>query len=307
MADASSDWLAQNVASFQIDPISGEPRDAANLPWRVKPVSELMFTLLMLKHNNISFSAEKILTKAAIDEGLSMDWHELARLDPAAVAPSAIVAMFFDRCGMPYPLERDYIFSLISTGYYKAINRFPYREIELLYFFTKISDDAGRCPSSFAAKLNDAHLIGAFNKTGFGQKLPAYRYTIDDAYSLTHALFYLSDYGARPISELLDAANVERLRSDMLALVVIMTRLANYDVLGELLICLIMCGFTKLPFERMLFDAGLDMMIMQVTKSGAVPPSSVTKTRFLNGQAGFKDVYHTTLVTAVLFHLAKSL
>jgi hypothetical protein len=307
MADTTSDWLVRNVASFQIDPVGGCARDAANLPWRVKPVSELMFTLLMLKHNNIAFAAENILTKAAVDEGLSLDWHELARLDPAAVAPSVIVAMFFDRCGISYPLEKDHIFSLISTGYYKAINRFPYREIELLYFFTKIPDDARRCSPAFAAKLDDTHLIDAFNRTGFGQQLPAYRYTIDDAYSLTHALFYLTDYGVRPISELLDAANVERLRSDMLALVVIMMRLGNFDVLGELLICLIMCGFTKLPIERMLFDAGLDMMIMQVTKSGAAPPSASTKIRFLNAQAGFKDVYHTTLVTAVLFHLAKTL
>jgi hypothetical protein len=289
----SKGWLVSHAASFTIGSNTGTLTIKGNpVPWRVKPLIELMLFIVIVKRNNVQSKASLPLTDLVLSEAATFDWHELAAFDPAAISPLALTLQFFELHGRDHPFEIDYFETLQSTEYLYGMDRLPYRDMDLQYALSK----AGRPESA-------EKLPGLFQDTAFGRGQLVPRYSVDDIYSLTHALFYLTDLGQQSLDAVLDPPTRLRLRRDLVVLTVAMVRGDNCDVLGELLICWIMCGFEAGPAEQAILGAGLDRMLVRMTADGAVPPTSDVRRRLLNGEAGFADVYHTTLVAAILFAL----
>jgi len=292
-ADRSQAYLLTNSASFAIGSnseslvIQGNP-----VPWRIKPLIELVLFLVIVKANGVQSKACRPLTDMVLAEASRFDWHELAAFDPASMSPLALTLQFFALHGRAPPFEPAYFEALRSTEYLHGMDRLPYREMDLQYGLSKV----GR-PES------EAKLPVLFRDTAFGRGQLIPRYSVDDIYSLTHALFYLTDLGIRSLDTVLDGPTRHRLRRDLIQLTVVMIRGDNCDVLGELLICWIMCGIEASPTETAIMNAGLDRMLVRMTPDGAVPPTSDVRKRLLSGDAGFADVYHTTLVAAILFAL----
>jgi hypothetical protein len=56
--------------------------------------------------------------------------------------------------------------------------------------------------------------------------------------------------------------------------------------------------------ERAVFRAGMERVLATVTPEGAVAPREAVKRRADDGEATFAELYHTTLVGAMLFSLA---
>lgn len=280
-------WLHAHENDFKI-----RRDNNAAVPWQVKPLAELMFLLTALNRHGVRNSSLDELSDSAALEANRFDWHELAAYDPSAATGMALVADFFRTIGRPEPFDSRFFGSLNQIEYFEGMDRLPYRDMDLAYNLARI-----------VSPHYQQDIARWFRSTAFGRKQHVARYTIDDVYSLTHAIFYLADLGMRNPKELLDAATAARLRSELATLTGAMTRADNTDVLGELLMCWIFCGIEATPLNQIVFDHALHQMMAAVTADGAVAPTASIFHQAKEGKATFKQLYHTTLVGAFLFTL----
>ncbi len=263
-----------------------------SMPWRVKPLGELMFLVLVLQRHRIQVKRTRPLAEFVAREVERFDWHMLAGYDPSAATPLAMLADFAAIQVRTAPFERSHFENLLVTGYFNGMDRVPYRDMDLAYSLWRIGLEA-----------SPDVMEPMFAATAFGRKQHLARYSIDDIYSLTHALFYLTDIGQRPLDETLDPSLAGRLRRELVALTAIMIRADNVDVLGELLLNWMFCGLKADALEQKIFDAGVERVLGALTPSGALPSTHRSRRRALAGEAGFHELYHTTLVGALMFSL----
>lgn len=281
------EWLCRQEDGFRISRES----DAA-VPWKVKPIAELMFLLSALKRHGLNNRTLDNLSAGVMSEARSFDWHELAAYDPSAATGMALVADFFRSFNQPAPFDERYFRLLNDIDYFQGMDRLPYREMDLAW-----------CLARTISVDYDKAIPAWFASTTFGRGQHVIRYTIDDIYSLTHAVFYLTDLGLRSPDGLLDAPVAARLREELAMLTAAMVRADNTDVLGELMLCWLFCGVEHTPLNRIIFDTALDVMMNAVTAEGAVAPMARIANQARSGKATFDQLYHTTLVGAFLFNL----
>jgi hypothetical protein len=286
-AERTIGWLCKHESSFRISPADREP-----IPWQVKPLAELMFLLTALKRHGVHSASLDRLSVAASTEASQFDWHELAAYDPSAATGMALVADFFQCLGWPVPFDQRFFSALNHTGYFDGMDRLPYRDMDFAYNLERtVAPGYGK------------NIPIWFRSTAFGRRQHVVRYTIDDIYSLTHAVFYLADLGMRDPRTLLDGETAARLRAELATLTAAMMRANNTDVLGELLLCWMFCRVEPTPVNRAIFTHALHLMMGAVTADGAVAPTAKIFACAGAGEGTFKQLYHTTLVGALLFTL----
>lgn len=280
-------WLFEHERDFQIARVN-----AGAIPWQVKPLAELLFLLVVLKRHGVTSPLLDRLRAVALASGNQFDWHELAAYDPSAATGMALVADCYRTFGHAAPFDDRFFEFLNHIGYFEGMDRLPYRDMDLAYNLGRVvsPDYEGDMPRWFSA-------------TAFGRRQHIVRYTIDDIYSLTHAVFYLSDLGLRPAESMLDSATAKRLRAELVTLTAAMIRADNTDVLGELLLCWMFCDVERTWLNQAILNQALYQMSAAVTKDGAVAPSAKIFRQAEEGRATFKQLYHTTLVGAFLFKL----
>ncbi|HET6233099.1 MAG TPA: hypothetical protein VFE05_23685 [Longimicrobiaceae bacterium] len=287
-ARAAIGWLGEHQSSFRIAGMASE-----TLPWQIKPVSELVMMLTVLTRHGVRSRTLDSLTAFALAETEAFDWHDLAAFEPSAATPLAGLAEFFALHGRPPPFEMEYFDFLRAIDFFEGMDRFPYREMDTAYCYSRIGIPGQQ------EKMNLW-----FGSTAFGRGQSLTRYTLDDLYSLTHAIFYLTDMGRRPLHGNLPAEMLERLHRELVALTAMLMRADNIDLMGELLLCWILSGVAPGTRDRTVFRAGMERVLATVTPDGAVAPRNEVKRRSDAGGAGFGELYHTTLVCAMLFTLA---
>lgn len=287
-------WIGNHLSEFSLPQCSNYDNSlqSSDLAWRIKPFAELVFLLSVLKKYRQCQREIIAISDFAHSSIESFDIHGFAAYDPSAASLLALFADFFNSTNHKAPLEFDYFELLKNTGYFKGMERMPYRDMELAYNLSRLGD------LNASARMNEMFSNTAF---GRGQFLP--KYSIDDIYSLTHAIFYLTDLGFKPLSDTLDSITTSRLKRDLIGLTAIMLRNDNCDVLGELILCWIFCGVRPRNREQDLFRICVDRLIAATTDDGCVPFNSRSRERYLAGDSQFKEVYHTTLVVTIVFAL----
>lgn len=278
------DWLWTHREGFQITP---SPND--DLPWQVKPLAELMFLLTVFRRNEFEFPLSDQLGQYAMDVADGFDWHQMAAFDPSAATPLALVAKFYETESRPVPFEEAYFHFLSDIRFFEGMDRLPYRQMDFAYSMglIGINDHAARMPVFFA-------------NTAFGRGQHLARYSIGDLYSLTHAIFYLTDVGREPTARMLDPETNQRMREHLISLTALMVRGDNVDVLGELLLCCLMCGIDLQGVNGLIFQWALQSLESWYVSDGSLPPTQAKAVKAKNGTATFAEMYHTTLVSILL-------
>jgi hypothetical protein len=259
----------------------------------VKRLIELMMMLTALANHDIRSGTTSKLTQWALAHGAEFDWHQLAAYDASAASVVGIVADFFTSNNLPPPFEVEFVHSLHEIGFFEGMDRVPFREMDLSFSLGLMISPQFR---------NDLPVW--FSSTTFGQRQHLTRYSIDDLYSVTHAAFYLTNFGRSRLTDLLDKETTAHLRNELVALTVVILRADNLDVLGELLLCWLFCGVENTALHRMIFHQAFERLLCATTTEGQVVPTMRLLQRAQAGQAGFADVYHTTLVCCMVFAMA---
>jgi hypothetical protein len=167
----------------------------------------------------------------------------------------------------------------------------PYRVLDREFFFWK-AGCARREPNWYHR----------YRATSLGtQCCPAYL-DLESAYSVTHTLFYLTDFGGRPL--MLPDRDTRYIRRLVGALLVHYVRAGNWDVLGELLMLVPSVG----GCNSAIYGLAAEAFARARRADGALPANTSAATAVLEASESerddlcFQHCYHTTLV-ALFYYL----
>ena len=286
IATKGLEWLWANREGFRIQ----ESIDDVDMPWNTKPLIELMFLMSVLRRNGFDDPSINRLSDYAADVAKDFDWHQMAAYDPSAATALALALKFYQLTGKPLPFEESYFQYLAEVRFFEGMDRLPYRQMDLAHSLAVVG-----------IRDYEAYLAAWFANTAFGRGQHPARYSVGDLYSLTHAVFYLTDVGLQPDAPCLDLATNLRMRRALIHQAAIVARGDNLDILGELLLCYLMCDGNLTGREGQIFDAALQRLQAGQCDDGSLPPTRAITEKAKSGKAVFTDLYHTTLVSVLFF------
>jgi hypothetical protein len=279
-------WTARNLAYFDPEGLSPSERTFAR-----KSLAELALLLvyrvrldpapLEEDYRAVLSHIERVFARRSYREAIARD-HRAFLLYAFAYAALKL-------CGRSTPEYDRLVGQALDSGLPLTIERIPYRQLDLIHFLHLVGE--GRRAPSFADVLPLTLLAGVPNSVELKD---------DDVYAVTHALFYVTDFGLRAAEwpREFDAA-------DAASLVATLTRrsqsLGNADLTAELIASALCLGVTASPEMdsawRFLRDA------QQPDGRIAGPAGFVDEARAeeLGGPA-YRDwitSYHTTMVVAL--------
>jgi len=184
----------------------------------------------------------------------------------------------------PHPEHEKTLALAAALGLPDAIETVPYRRLDRRYFLAS-NNAAGFSPG---ADILHTHLAQATSLLGTGR---------EEAYSFTHTVFYLTDFGRIGISKTNPAhGKISQMVGSLLPQ---FARRGDWDVLGELLIV----AASLDGFDAALLQGYLDLFNAAFRADGAIPASDPTARAIAtetDRQKLFTACYHTTLVSVLL-------
>jgi len=275
-------WIHGNLRYF--DPFAQSP---ISEDVRHKAFAELALLCFLLRRHEslrslpemrdvLSFVAD--LNKNPFFETCLCRWND-------ALVPVLILTATLDAYELTRePGRRKMIQKIVQNSNVCAIERVPYRQLELRHIL-----DAG----GFAHSLPS--YCDLWNRTLLAHRPNLMFLSDDDVYSITHVLFYLSDFSATKI-DFLAEREIERIHETVVHLLGVYIRRKNWDLAAELLAaekCLRRTSRHSAMGWRLLMQAqGTD---------GRMDGPYLGKLADHQRDADhlFDACYHTTLVTAL--------
>lgn len=111
--------------------------------------------------------------------------------------------------------------------------------------------------------------------------------------------------GVHSIDDILDAPTCERMRKSIVSLAVAIARGGNIDVLGELLLCWIWIDAPLTNNNLVIFKQLLTHITHHQVDNGAIAPNMRVFQNASSGHSTVLSLYHTTMVSSVLFHMVE--
>lgn len=287
------DWHLQHIENYQPYFAAHHYReDKDTLAWRSKPLCELIFLVLILHRQGLASPEFIALEQRTLRAACGFEWEALMAEDPSSSVCVAMAMDLFALHAVPMPGLFAQFRRARSSGYFHSVLRIPFRDMDCHYMMSKVVSGS-----------DPAALDAGFAMTAFGLGKNPCSYTVNDIYSLTHALFYLTDMGAIELDRRTLGVVDGRLQRTLMILVTMMLRGDNNDVLGELLICIRICRLPLRGVEQRFCAAAMAKILAGMAPDGCVPSSARSIDRAAGGTAKFLEVYHTTLVVSILLGL----
>ena len=276
-------WLAANRGFF--DPTLRIPKDQL---FAKKAVVELAL-LVAYRHRlePAPLTPDWLALLDTVEQVASRPAYvEAAARDPRALLLYALTFAALRICGRENPEFAHVVEQCLATGYATAAERLPYRRMDLLHFLLISGFD----PSA-GSKLDETYL-----STLLAQSPNVVELNDSDVYAITHALFYLTDFGQRPATT---SADVPAILEALLRLAIAER---NADLAGELLCC-------ALPYGLANTAAGWNLLATMQQPDGRLPgPPGVVQPAPTDppGYFAWKQAYHTTIVGVLASLMAKA-
>jgi len=175
---------------------------------------------------------------------------------------------------------------LKADGYLSQLGKSPYLRLEARYYADK------------AGVEHDIESYRELAEQSLLAKPPDLPMSRSDAYTITHTVFYLSDYGFRDP----DLPSEVREQGQRLTCSILDSCVSRdkWDLAGELVITLACLGGN--PTDTPSGQAGVRCLALAQLPNGAIPgrSASVRAEESLSPAEFFSKAYHTTLVTALM-------
>jgi hypothetical protein len=286
-------WLEQNLERF--DPFRGNVEPA---PFGELPAVELSLLCSVLHRRRelrtigeIAARLEAFLDHVAAIERQPVFYEQVLRR-PATFVSHVFLSAHLRRCrSLPPDDRRPAVQRLIDSSNVTRPTRPPHRMLELRY----VLDVAG-----YRHALPEPAAL--YRGTLLAQPLNPIYLSSAEVYAVTHVVFYLTDVGSRPGGGL-DETELRRISPLLDVLLAMYIRRGNWDVTGELALCVECLGLPR----RGLHELAWDSVARGQTADGFV----VADERSANGDeerpgdedvaaAAFERHYHSTIVAALL-------
>ena len=281
------DWIDANLKLFN-------PSQRENFADRLRltPIVELSIVCLYL-HREPEFKQDARLKSflefiSKIYTNLSIREH-LLQGDETFIS-YAWIAIVLNTCGLlTGDYEQQVIQELVNFSNVQYREMLPFHRIELRNLL-----DFG----NFTHRLPSYETL--YQSSILSKPLNILYMTDRDIYSVTHVLFFLSDFGWRPLT-MISPSQLEQICRKVEQRLKMCIQRKNWDLVGELLICYHCLGENT----SMLYRAGWQALIDAQWESGAVPGPNYKQMKSENFEDSkqqeyvFQQCYHTTLVAAL--------
>jgi len=193
-------------------------------------------------------------------------------------------------------ISRESLQQIIDVGNVLSVERLPFRLLELRYFL-----DLGGFRHNMPSEAD------IFSRTFLDQDFDLASIMDSDIYSITHTIFYLTDFGGR-VSPLLSGEREESLLELLEFLLGMVIHARNWDLVAELILsyrCIRSHDSTlvKLGWKALQLNQGQDGSIRDLTlsKKGL----KRFKDKASRKKYEFRRRYHATLTTVMAGFLGK--
>jgi len=287
LANRALDWVERNLTSFE--PFKGEAEP--NIP-RQQALVELAMLSMYLKRLPDFANPRLRLYLQFISHVYNMPLFKerLVRVTRDFI-PQAFLRVILRETGLDTgDHEWEAVQTLIDSGNVCSSERPPYAMLELRHLL-----DLGQF----------AHGLPSYSelyRSSFASKRVNFISTSDhDAYSITHVLFFMSDFGFQPITAI-SASEIRRIADNVQHLLGMYIIRGNWDLVGELMLACHCLRQTTSDF----YAFGWQALANAQLESGAVPgPYYDYKQASARDGTNlqeylFSTCYHTTLVSALV-------
>lgn len=285
LLDRALAWVEANLSSF-------EPVRAAREPmlWEELPLIELAVACMCLRRQDLVPVTGRVsrLLEYVADRCTAAVFADRLFRRANAFAPHALLLGALQRCGFPAPDgQRQAIQRLVDAGGVTSATRYPHQVIELRYVL-ELGGFSHALPP-YQDLCRGTILGGPINPIALADS---------DVYCLTHVLYYLSDYGARPLPAL-PASDRESAAWAVRQLLGLAARDRNCDLTAELLLCWPCLGMAADRY----YTLGWRMLAGAQEPDGCLagPWHDLGRAAALRGPAKqrymFKHCYHTVMIT----------
>ena len=213
------------------------------------------------------------------------EYAEMARKSPLMAYYFLLPYLMLRTTGYRSPYYEQTLRFARRWGYPMASETVPYRILDRHFFFWK-SGYSRREPKWYEL----------YRHTALGNRCsPAYM-DVESAYSVTHTIFYLTDFGNRPAP--LPVKDIDYITHLLDPLLVHYWRVGNWDLIGELLVAMNCVSHSG----SIVSEAAAHAFVQVWRPDGMVAANVVSAAALLStGGLGldelhFRSCYHTTLV-----------
>ncbi len=214
-------------------------------------------------------------------------YAEMARKRPSQAYALLLPYLMLRAGGYRAPYHEETLARFGRWGYPAAAEVIPYRLLDRHYFLW-----------ASGALRREPRWVALYRDTTLAHDVRLAYLDREGAYSVTHTLFYLTDFGERPLP--LPPAEAARVTGIVECLLLHYWRVAEWDLVGELLISL---HCLDVPASPLACGAARAFAGAQLP-NGAVPaetPDAATEPgeRGEDDACHFRSCYHTTLVNVL--------
>jgi hypothetical protein len=278
--DGALTWLSERLDLF--DPfLEGAEADM----FRVKASLELAVMCWLAAETGIRDARLHVCLDPLGDAWRRPELHERMLRRPGRIRLYLMLYLALQRCGRAGPELMPAVGRILDAGYATAVEEVPFRTLDLRYML-----DLAGLPAPVPA-IRDGYRQTLAARTDEMVDLTDY-----DLYCLTHALFYLTDFGRTPATAIApDQLDALRYRVGLLLGTQVLA--GNWDLTGELLIA---CDCLR--HEPACRAAAWRAFAAAQQPDGAIPGPEWPATEVAREDRRRRDFelnYHTTLVGAL--------
>lgn len=281
-------WIRNNLERF--NPLRRNTFDA--IMGDLKAMCELLFLCSLKKESNPSGLPRDY--RMIVESLYNNVFCKPAYQELIIRRPDTILHMLayisFRACGYEHAWYRQRLERVLATGYPLQIERLPHRNMDLSLMIEKGGFDIPfPSPESF------------FEQTLLARHPNIYYLNEADVYAITHTIFYYTDFKQR--GNMLPSSDHHYLKKALPSLLAFYIRQGNWDLVGELLICLIILDISSDVFISELYDLGWNCFLGAQDAEGWIRgpqflPEEYARITAAEDKAeyAFAKNYHTTIV-----------
>jgi hypothetical protein len=289
LAQGALEWLGANLDRF--NPIGGQDeREDAEKHKAFIELSVLIWRLRREPRMAGNAQLERLLDFVAAVFAIEPFRERLVRVDDLFITYALLYAVLHEAGRIDDSREHRRMQRFVDSSTVQISERSPHRVLEV----RQVLDAAG-----LRHTLPSTRALAA--RTILMHPITLVRATEHDAYSVTHDVFYLSDWGCTPVRGL-SASALRRTRRTVDELLGMYIYARHWDLVGELLLAAQFLGDAHSDF----YECGRRALVDAQLADGVVPgpaydaDEAAAREESERAEYVFKECYHPTLVAALV-------
>jgi hypothetical protein len=279
--DKCLDWISGNIDKFDLSSSS------LNCHFGLKVLSEMNLLASLYNRKLINKYDDRIkkiitFTTEQLERVGYMDG--VARM-PEFLSLYTFIYMSLYKCGLNLQEFRSAIVAAVEQEAINSRERIPFGMMDLCYALNKAN-----------IKHPFPTLRSLYHKTLLAKDPAILSLNLNDAYDITHIIFYLSDFGFRKSIEI-SSRQFPKVCWIITVLTGLYLREQAWDILAELLLCYYCLGWYHYPIYQVAWNN-----LLNIQKIDGSIPGSLRSEKEIKSEVwdkNFTQNYHATIVTAI--------